>query len=250
MKTRAASKSSITSTRSNERGNKVVTGDTNARKVTIFTKQDEGESIMSSDESNMSSDENDVNLVHEYKNSESHSDMNCIFTISEDTIDRLYQGMQSNQDVTMQLYTTELMSQPFTPTTIKQALTCKDRELWRKSAIAEVNNFLKRKSWKFISKSVAYAQGRKLIGVKWVFKVKNEADYALRYKSRVVSSGYMQIPGIDYNEKFSPVAQASSVRVVLAMVLYFYWECELVDIEAAFLEGRLKQKHTLNFHQD
>ena len=134
------------------------------------------------------------------------------------------------------------MSQPFTPTTIKQALTCRDRELWRKSAIAEVNNFLKRKSWTFILKSVAYAQGRKLIGVKWVFKVKNEADCTLRFKSRVVSKGYMQILGIDYNEKFSPVAQASSLRVVLAMVLYWHWECELVDIEAAFLERKTQDQ--------
>ena len=49
----------------------------------------------------------------------------------------------------------------------------------------------------------------------------------------------MQKLGIDYNKKCSPVAQASLVRVVLAIVLYYYWKCELVDIEAAFLEGRL-----------
>ena len=52
----------------------------------------------------------------------------------------------------------------------------------------------------------------------------------------------MQIPGVDYSEKFSPVAQPSSVKVILAMALWLYWRCELVDVEAAFLEGRLKQK--------
>ena len=52
----------------------------------------------------------------------------------------------------------------------------------------------------------------------------------------------MQIPGVDYTEKFSPVAQPTSVRTVLAIVLWMYWRCELIDIEAAFLEGRLKQK--------
>ena len=74
------------------------------------------------------------------------------------------------------------------------------------------------------------------------FQDKNESDYTLRYKTRVVSKGYMQIPGIDYTEKFSPVAQASSVRMLLAVVLYLYWNCELVDIKAAFLEGKLKTK--------
>ena len=49
----------------------------------------------------------------------------------------------------------------------------------------------------------------------------------------------MQIPGVDYTEKFSPIAQPTSVRVVLVMVLWFYWDCDLVDVEAAFLEGKL-----------
>ena len=86
------------------------------------------------------------------------------------------------------------------------------------------------------------ALGRKLIGVKWVFKVKYEPDYSLRYKSRVVSKGFMQIPGVDYTEKFSPVAQATTLRTVLVIALFLFWNCELVDIEAAFLEGRLKNK--------
>ena len=47
--------------------------------------------------------------------------------------------------------------------------------------------------------------GRKLIGVKWVFKLKNKTDYSLRYKSRVVNKGYMQIPGVDYSEKLKLV---------------------------------------------
>ena len=112
--------------------------------------------------------------------------------------------------------------------------------MWRKSTIVEVNNFIKRGSWKFIKKDKILKKGRKPIGVKWVFKVKKEPDYSLRYKSRIVAKGYMQIPGVDYTEKFLPVAQSTSVRIVLAMVLWLYWVCELVDIEAAFLEGKLK----------
>lgn len=167
--------------------------------------------------------------------------MNNVYYLNEATIDRLYQGMQTNDTTMLQLYTMELMSDPETPSTIRQALTSKDKELWRKSAIAEVNNFLKQKSWKFILKSIVKALGRKLIGVKWVFKIKHEPNYSLRYKSQIVTKGYIQIPGLDYLEKFSPVAQPSSVRLILAMVLWFYWTCELVDIEAAFLEGKLKQ---------
>ena len=186
-----------------------------------------------------------INHVSEYESTLSPNENQeepYFFALNEQTIDRLYQSMHTDEATLLQLYTLELISDPETPTTITQALTSKDKELWRRSAIAEVNNFLKRNSWKFITKSIVKAMGRKLIGVKWVFKIKDESDYSLRYKSRVVSKGYMQIPGIDYNEKFSPIAQASSVRMILAMVLWLYWECELVDIEAAYLEGRLKTK--------
>ena len=164
------------------------------------------------------------------------------FNLSKDMINRIYSLIQNDEKPLLQLYNLELLSNLNTPTTISEALTCEDREIWRKSAIAEVNNFLKRKSWTFILKSIVKAMGRKLVGVKWVFKIKNEPDYLLRYKTRVVSKGFMQIPGVNYSEKFSPVTQASSVRLVLAMVLYSFWKCELVDVEVAFLEGRLKKK--------
>ena len=57
-----------------------------------------------------------------------------------------------------------------------------------------------------------------------------------------MTKGYTQIPGVDYSKKFSPVAQVSTARVVFGMTLFYYWIYKLVDIEAAFLEGRLKQK--------
>ena len=54
--------------------------------------------------------------------------------------------MQPEEEVLLKLYTMELMSDPETPNTIRQALNGKDRDLRRQSAIAEVNNFLKQKS--------------------------------------------------------------------------------------------------------
>ena len=140
------------------------------------------------------------------------------------------------------VFNTATTSDPDTPTTIQEALNGPNGAIWNTLAKLEVYNFLKRGSWKFIQKDKVLKQGRKPIATKWVFKIKNEPDYSLRYKTRVVSKGFMQIPGVDYSEKFSPVAQASLVRIVLAMALYYFWNCELVDIEAAFLEGRLKTK--------
>ena len=54
--------------------------------------------------------------------------------------------------------------------------------------------------------------------------------------------GYSQIPGIDYSETFSPVANDSSIRIVLSITLTNKgWEINVVDIEAAFLEAHLEE---------
>ena len=157
----------------------------------------------------MSSISWEINLVDEDE-VRPELDLNIV-QLSDEVVDKLQQGVNSDDEVMLHLYTMELMSDADTPSTIRQALSCKDQELWKKSATAEINNFLKRKSWKFIPKSTVHALGRKLIGVKWVFKIKNEADYSLRYKSWVVSKGYMQIPGVDYSKKFSPVWPKRSI---------------------------------------
>lgn len=86
--------------------------------------------------------------------------------------------------------------------------------------------------------------GKNIIGTKWVFKRKHEQDGSIRFKSRIVSKGYMQVPGIDYTEKFAPVASDSTTRIIIALTLYFEdrgWVCELIDIEAVFLEGSIEE---------
>ena len=86
---------------------------------------------------------------------------------------------------------------------------------------------------------------RKLIGTKVVFKKKDEVDGTIRFKTRIVTLGYMQIPGVDYTEKFSPVACDTSIKIVLALILFYYdshgWRARSMDVEAAFLEGKMNQ---------
>ena len=59
----------------------------------------------------------------------------------------------------------------------------------------------------------------------------------------------MQTHGIDYAESFYPVATATTLRTVIAITLYFdreNWIRELVDVEAAFLEEKIKTKVNIN----
>ena len=57
----------------------------------------------------------------------------------------------------------------------------------------------------------------------------------------------MQIPGVDYTEKFSPVATNAAIMIVVSLILYFRdshgWRAMGLDVEAEFLEGKLDNRH-------
>ncbi len=65
---------------------------------------------------------------------------------------------------------------------------------------------------------VVLLEDKKIIGCKWVYKIKHNADgYVKRYKARLVAKGYAQIYGIDYEETYSPVAKMTTIRTIIAM---------------------------------
>ena len=105
------------------------------------------------------------------------------------------------------------------PDTLKEAMTRPNGHLWKMSSISEVNNFLSRKAWIPTKRSVIKAKGRKLVPVKWVFKIKEEAGGLIRTKSRYVVKGCMQVPGVDFTESLSPVAPDTSTRILIGLTL-------------------------------
>ncbi|KAL0327901.1 UNVERIFIED_CONTAM: Retrovirus-related Pol polyprotein from transposon TNT 1-94 [Sesamum calycinum] len=61
-------------------------------------------------------------------------------------------------------------------------------------------------------------KGVKPVGCKWVYKRKLGADREVTaFKARLVVEGYTQQPGIDFDETYSPVAMAKSIRILLAI---------------------------------
>jgi hypothetical protein len=66
---------------------------------------------------------------------------------------------------------------------------------------------------------VPLPKGRKLVRCKWVYITKYASDGSVeRHKAQLVSKGFSQVEGIDYNETFSPVAKMNSIHLVLALV--------------------------------
>ena len=63
------------------------------------------------------------------------------------------------------------------------------------------------------------------IECKWIFKRKTDVDGNVHiYKTRPVANGFRQIQGVDCDETFSPVAMLKSIRILLAVVMYYDYE--------------------------
>ena len=80
------------------------------------------------------------------------------------------------------------------------------------------------------------------IGLKWVYKTKrDEARLVTKFKARLITKGYVQRQGIDFDEVFAPVARLESVRLLLALAASEGWLVHHMDVKSAFLNGDLSE---------
>jgi len=57
-----------------------------------------------------------------------------------------------------------------------------------------------------------------------------------------VAKSFSQRVGINFNKVFSPIVKHSSIRVLLAIVVFFDLELEQLDVKTTFLHGDLQKK--------
>ena len=76
-----------------------------------------------------------------------------------------------------------------------------------------------------------------------MFKIKHNADGSIeRYKARLVTQGYSQRYGGDYDEMFSPVVRFESIQTVIALSIQMGFKLHQIDVTSAFLNGELKDE--------
>ncbi|GJU24135.1 putative ribonuclease H-like domain-containing protein [Tanacetum coccineum] len=79
-------------------------------------------------------------------------------------------------------------------------------------------------------------KGKHAIGTKWVYRnKKDERGIVVRNKARLVTQGYTQEEGIDYDEVFAPVARIEAIRLFLAYASFMGFIVYQMDVKSAFL---------------
>ncbi|GKB68904.1 ribonuclease H-like domain, reverse transcriptase, RNA-dependent DNA polymerase [Tanacetum coccineum] len=110
---------------------------------------------------------------------------------------------------------------------------------WLKAMKTELESIVKNNTWKL----VPLPKGFVPIGLKWLFKIKRNADGSImKYKARLVAKGYVQQPGIDFDEVFVPVARLETIRLLIALAAGKGWKIHHLDVKTAFLHGELKEE--------
>ena len=73
---------------------------------------------------------------------------------------------------------------------------------------------------------------------KWVYRLKEKDGGKKRYKARLVTKGFAQKKGIDFDEIFSPVVKMNSIRTILSLVAVEYLHLEQLNVK---MKGQEKE---------
>ncbi|KAL5621857.1 hypothetical protein BROUX41_000002 [Berkeleyomyces rouxiae] len=126
------------------------------------------------------------------------------------------------------LYTMATYSEPNSP---QQAIGMSNK--WALAIDKEIEAMLSYNVFEFVEKP----HGQRLIGLRWVFKIKTDG----RYKARLVARGDMQREGIDYGETFASTAHSDSWRILIATATMKGRVLRQFDITAAYLHGIVQE---------
>ncbi|KAK2070999.1 hypothetical protein P8C59_005456 [Phyllachora maydis] len=107
-----------------------------------------------------------------------------------------------------------VISKDSTPTTYKQVLKLPrdERSKWLEAITKEFIQLLELGVFKFLPRSLL-PLNRKLITCRNVLKVKKDAkNRPIKYKSRLVARGFIQVEGLDYTITYASTKQADFIR--------------------------------------
>ena len=107
---------------------------------------------------------------------------------------------------------------------------------WKKSMEDEISTIENNSTWELVNRRT----DKPVFGVKWVYKIKLNLDESMqKNKARLLSKGYSQQVGVDFNETFAPMTTLDTIRTIIALTAQKHWKLFQLDVKTAFLNGVL-----------
>jgi hypothetical protein len=126
-----------------------------------------------------------------------------------------------------------------TPSAIEHAYSYPDADFWKETIRSEMDSIMSNATWDVVERPY----GCKPIGSKWVFMKKLRHDGTIeRYKARIVIKGYSQKECVDLFDTYSPMAQLTTIRVLLSLAASHGLLIHQIDVKTTFLNGELYEE--------
>ena len=122
------------------------------------------------------------------------------------------------------------------PKNVKETLL---DEFWIKAMHEELEQFSRNNVWNLVPRP----EKTNVSGTKWIFKNKSdEFGNVIRNKARLVTQGYTQVEGIEFDKTFALVTRLESNRLLLAFACHAGFKLFQMDVENTFLNGILHEE--------
>ena len=128
------------------------------------------------------------------------------------------------------------------PKSYIEAINSQEKELWLDSMKRELRTLQNNNTWTLID----LPKDQKAISTRWVYKIKQNDDKSINYKSRFVARGFEQLYGLNYEETFASVIKQMSFKTIFALAALNDWFIYKIDMNSAFTQGYLAENVYIN----
>lgn len=123
------------------------------------------------------------------------------------------------------------------PQTYREALMSPEAPGWEHAMKEEMDSLKENDTFELTT----LPEGRKIVGGRWVYALKENAETGKIFKARYVAKGYNQTEGIDYHETFAPTANLTSVRALMQIAAQKDLLVHQMDVKTAYLHAPIEE---------
>ena len=99
------------------------------------------------------------------------------------------------------------------PANYKDAMNSPNADKWKEACRQEYDLLMGYGTWDLVTAP----KDTNVVGSRWTFRVKRDNLGEInRFKSCLIAQGFSQIPGVNFNETYSPTIHLTSICFILA----------------------------------